>query len=88
MVLQMLMENAIKHNELTTDNPLLVEVFIEDKMICIKNKIALKQVLPGDNSSIGLTNIKSRYEALSDTPIEVINNGKEFIVKLPILILE
>ncbi len=88
MVLQMLIENCIKHNEITEENPLIIEVFGEGEMICVKNKISEKQVLPGDNSSIGLSNIEARYEMLSDIPIEVINNGKQFIVKIPILILE
>ena len=58
--------------------------FTEGEMLCVKNKIAKKQVLPGDNSSIGLTNIKARYQMLSDIPVEIIK-GEEFIVKLPLL---
>ncbi len=88
MVLQMLIENCIKHNEITEENPLQIEVFSEGEMVCVKNNIAPKQALPGDNSSIGLSNIIARYKLLSDNPVEVIDNGKQFIVKLPILILE
>ena len=88
MVLQMLIENCIKHNEITEENPLIIDVFSEGEMLCVKNKIATKQILPGDNSSIGLANIEARYAILSDIPVEVINNGKQFIVKIPILILE
>jgi len=85
MVLQMLIENAIKHNELTTENPLVVEVFDEDGLINVKNKIALKQVLPGDNSSTGLSNIKERYKTFSDVPVAIFNDGDQFIVKIPLL---
>ncbi len=88
MVLQMLLENCIKHNEITKDNPLVVYVYTEGEVICVKNKIAKKQVLPGDNSNIGLTNIKARYEMLSDVPVEIVDNGSEFIVKLPLLRIE
>lgn len=88
MALQILIENCIKHNEITKENPLNIEVFCEDEMICVKNKTIPKQILPGDNSSIGLSNIVARYEILSDIPVEVLDDGKEFIVKLPILILE
>ncbi len=87
MVLQMLIENCIKHNEITEENPLIVEVCTEGDMICVKNKIAEKVVLPGDNSSIGLTNIKARYQMLSDIPVEILNDGKLFTVKLPLLIV-
>ena len=85
MVLQMLIENAIKHNELTTDNPLVVDVFDEDGFVNVKNKIALKKALPGDNSSIGLSNIKERYTVFSDKPVQIINDGDYFIVKIPLL---
>ncbi len=85
MVLQMLVENCIKHNEITEEQPLKIEVFAEGTMICVKNKIAKKQVLPGDNSSIGLANIKARYKMLSEIPVEIFDNGNKFIVKLPLL---
>ncbi len=87
MVLQMLIENCIKHNEITDENPLVIDIFSEGEMICVKNKMTLKEVLPGDNSSIGLTNIKARYQMLSDVPVEIIDDGKTFIVKLPLLIV-
>ena len=88
MVLQMLIENCIKHNEITVENPLLIDVYIEGEMICVKNKIVEKEVLPGDNSSIGLANIKARYKMLSDIPVEISNDGNQFIVRLPILVVE
>lgn len=87
MVLQMLIENCIKHNEITEDNPLVIDVFIDGEMICVKNKIVVKQVLPGDNSSIGLVNIKARFQLLSNIPIKIINDGQEFIVQLPLLVV-
>lgn len=88
MVLQMLIENCIKHNEITEENPLIVKVCTEGDVICVKNKIVGKKVLPGDNSSIGLANIIERYKILSDVPVQILNDGKEFNVKLPILRLE
>ncbi len=87
MVLQMLIENCIKHNEITEDNPLKIDVYTEGEMICVRNIIVEKEVLLGDNSSIGLQNIKARYEMLSDIPVEIINDGKLFTVKLPLLIV-
>lgn len=85
LVLQMLIENAIKHNEVTGEHPLTIEVYREGEMICVKNRIVPKKVLPGDASNIGLANIRSRYEVLSDIPIEVIDETPMFIVKLPLL---
>jgi sensor histidine kinase YesM len=85
MVLQMLLENAIKHNELTEEKPLVIDVYDEGDMLYVKNEIAIKQALPGDNSSIGLSNIRARYKIFSDTPVEITDDGKQFIVKLPLL---
>ncbi len=88
MVLQMLLENCIKHNEITEERPLLINMYQEGEMICVKNIKAAKQVLPGDKSSVGLQNIKARYKMLSDVAVEVIESEQEFIVKLPLLIVE
>jgi len=88
MVLQMLIENAIKHNELTSDNPLIIEVFDKEGLIYIQNKIVKKKVLPGDNSSTGLSNIIARYKAFSDIPVEVIDDGDLFVIKVPLLHLK
>jgi LytS/YehU family sensor histidine kinase len=88
MVLQMLIENAIKHNEITEENPLQIKVYEEGGFICVKNKVILKKKLPGDNSAIGLVNIKSRYELLSNIPIKILDDGVNFIIKLPLLKLE
>ena len=88
MVLQMLIENAIKHNEITNEHPLHIELYNEGDLICVKNKIVLKETLPGDASNLGLKNIRSRYQMLSDTPVEILNDEVHFIVKLPLLTLE
>jgi hypothetical protein len=85
MVLQMLIENAIKHNELTVDSPLLVEVYDEDGYINVKNKIVLKKTLPGDSSSIGLTNIVDRYKVFSDQPVVILDDKTYFNIKIPLL---
>jgi histidine kinase len=85
MVLQMLIENCIKHNEITEEKPLKIKVYQEGEMVCVQNTKAPKQVLPGDKSSIGLQNIKARYKMLSDIPVQILDKGNEFIVKLPLL---
>ena len=59
--------------------------FDEDGLINVKNRIALKDALPGDSSSIGLANIEERYKVFSDIPVEIQNDGDYFIVKIPLL---
>ena len=86
LAIQMLLENAIKHNEISNDHPLLVSIKTEQDYLIISNVIRLKGSVKQNSTNLGLGNIKSRYEALSDLPVEVINDGVLFVVKLPLII--
>ena len=83
--LQMLVENAIKHNIIANDMPLKIEIGIEDGFVILKNNIQTKTTIASDKKQQGLENLKKRYTYLSDTPIEIIKSDIEFIVKLPII---
>ena len=83
--LQMLVENAIKHNIVSDDMPLKIEIGIEDGYVILKNNIQIKTTIASDKKPQGLENLKKRYAYLSDTPIEIIKSDSEFIVKLPII---
>ncbi len=88
IALQMLLENAIKHNTIAEEEPLTVSISIEnDEYIVVSNNLQKKRIPLEASSGMGLANIKSRYEFLSQTPVEVLETGKEFIVKLPLLAL-
>ena len=83
LTLQMLVENAIKHNELTSENPLAISIKTVDNYLCIENTITTspKKI---ESFNIGLTNIMERYKLLSNKEI-IVDNRANFIVKLPIL---
>ncbi|MFY0599966.1 MAG: histidine kinase [Cyclobacteriaceae bacterium] len=85
--LQMVLENAIKHNVISKDNPLIVEIFTEGSYLVVTNKLQPKatESLP---SGIGLANIQYRYEFIGNEIPEVIDDGKRFTVKLPLIKLE
>jgi sensor histidine kinase YesM len=84
MALQMLIENAVKHNEISDAYPLEIYIYEDDGYIYIKNRVHPKKQ-KNDTSGIGLENIKSRYSVLSDLPVKVERSHEEFCVGLPLL---
>lgn len=82
--IQPLIENAVKHNTITTAKPLTVEISANEEWIVVSNTIAPK-IEPEKSTGIGLKNLSHRYKLLTNREIEVSNNGEIFSVKLPIL---
>jgi LytS/YehU family sensor histidine kinase len=83
--LQILVENAIKHNIISDDMPLKIEMEIEDSFIIVKNNLQKKKSINSGKEPLGLENLKKRYAYLSGAPVEVIESDGKFIVKLPII---
>jgi LytS/YehU family sensor histidine kinase len=85
LALQMLVENAIKHNVISEDDPLNIQLYNDDGFIVVENNLQ-KKSLPGERSSgLGLENIRKRYELLSERSVVIIENENSFVVKLPVL---
>lgn len=82
--LQILIENAVKHNVTSTSQPLKIQIFEENNFIVVKNNLQKKDQLY-NSTKLGLANIKSRYKLLANREIEVEESTKFFIVKLPII---
>jgi hypothetical protein len=85
LALQMLFENAIKHNIVSQDDPLTVRAFREGNFIVVENNLQVKAVISEESSGLGLENITRRYEFLSPNKVQVLKSGTHFIVKLPII---
>jgi len=83
--LQLLLENAIKHNEASRENPLFIQIIQQESELWITNTFQPKKNLNEESTGIGLANIRKRYELLSDQEMQVIQTADEFIVKLPLL---
>jgi hypothetical protein len=85
LCLQMLFENAIKHNIVSAQRPLHIEVFVENsgQLIVQNNLQRKKQEIP--STKVGLENICSRYKLVSDRNVEIVETEKTFRVALPIL---
>jgi hypothetical protein len=84
LTLQMLFENALKHNAVSKSTPLSIEVFQEGDYIVVKNLIQLKNSV-GESTGVGLENIRSRYKFLSDKAVIVVEENGFFIVKIPVV---
>lgn len=83
--LQMLVENAIKHNIVSANRPLTVEVFIEkNNTLVVRNNLQRKQQ-EVNSTKVGLQNIQNRYAFLSDRTVEIITSAKYFTVALPLI---
>jgi Histidine kinase len=83
--LQMLVENAIKHNIISDDMPLKIEIGIKEGFIIVRNNFQKKKTVISKNEPQGLENLKKRYAYLSESSMEIIESDSEFIVKLPII---
>ena len=84
LTLQMLFENAIKHNIISTEKPLTIEVFAENGHLVVRNNLQRKnQVM--DSTGIGLENIRTRYRMLMEKDVDVIVSREYFTVLLPIV---
>lgn len=81
--LQMLVENAVKHNKMQKEHPLLIDIFIDEEFICVQNTIS--ESPKGITSfNVGLKNINKRYLLLTNKGISV-SKGEKFSVKIPII---
>ncbi len=83
--LQMLIENAIKHNVVSKENPLIIRIQQEgNRYLVIENNIQEKTILE-KSTRVGLQNIINRYSLLTDRQVKVIRSGGLFTVKIPLL---
>lgn len=85
LVLQMLIENAIKHNVISEEEPLSIRLFRDNGWMVVENNRRHKRTLPEESTGVGLSNIRSRYSYFSDKPVVVISDELRFTVKLPVL---
>jgi len=82
--LQPLIENVVKHNAITAGDPITVNVAgRKDGYLVISNRIIPRHDKP-DHIGIGLKNLANRYKLLSGEQITIEDDGKEFIVTLPL----
>jgi LytS/YehU family sensor histidine kinase len=82
--LQILVENAIKHNEFSDDLPLVITIEMQNNELEIHNHVR-KKLLRKASSRIGLHNLSERYKLTTSKEITVIEKANDFTVSLPVL---
>ena len=82
--LQMLVENAIKHNEFTDNSPVDILLQVNSNFVTVKNKIIPKKYFT-PSSKIGLHNLSNRYRILTKKEVIIEQDTGYCIVKLPLL---
>jgi hypothetical protein len=85
LAVQLLVENAIKHNIIAEDRPLLIQLFGTDGYLWVTNTLQKKSGIPETGGGIGLDNIRRRYGFLSDKPVVVREEDGKFAVGLPLI---
>ena len=84
LTLQLLVENAVKHNVISATKPLTVEIFSEgDGYVVVRNNIQPK-IKPEPSTHFGLQSLVHRYELLGERPVVVEDNAAFFTVKVPL----
>lgn len=84
MALQILIENAIKHNESSSEHPLSISIESDTENIIVTNNLQLRPQHES-SSKTGLHNIRERYKFFTEKQVDVIQNPQSFIVKIPLL---
>jgi sensor histidine kinase YesM len=82
--LQILLENAIKHNEFSEAAPLMVEIAMKNDQLFVHNPVK-KKTLRKESSKIGLQNLQERYRLTTNREIIIKEDEKYFTVSLPVL---
>jgi hypothetical protein len=82
--LQLLLENAVKHNVVSSSKPLVISIYEENNHLIIENNINPKEAI-GKSTKVGLQNIADRYGLITDRSVKIENNNTTFKVSLPLL---
>ena len=83
LALQLLVENSVKHNEISSSNPLTVKVYTQEQSIIVENPIRTRSTL-AEGTGTGLINLKKRYVLLLKQDVIVTTSNDIFKVELPL----
>ncbi|WP_308993281.1 2TM domain-containing protein [Mariniflexile litorale] len=82
--LQLLLENAVKHNMVTSSKPLHIKIYEVGDSLVVENNLQPKQIVK-KSSGVGLNNIMQRYDLLTTKKININKEASRFSVAIPML---
>ena len=85
LAMQIILENAIKHNEVSSEKPLEIFIMSQNNHLTFTNKKNKKQLYE-KGTGIGLSNISERYKMLCGEDIQIEDKEDQFIVSIPLII--
>ena len=85
LTLQLLVENVVKHNMLSKSFPLVIEIFTTAGNKLVINNNLQRRTVKAPSNRVGLENIQAKYELLNQTGFQVMEDGKNFTVVLPLI---
>ncbi|GAA3621815.1 2TM domain-containing protein [Flavivirga jejuensis] len=82
--LQLLLENAVKHNMVTSSKPLHIKIYEDRDNLVVENNLQPKQIVK-KGSGVGLSNIMQRYDLLTNKKVDINKEASRFAVAIPML---
>lgn len=84
VTIQNLLENAIKHNCLGDENPLLIRIYTDGDTLYVMNSLQKKEFVETSNKQ-GLTSLQSLYHYLGEREVKILETATDFTVAIPLL---
>jgi len=85
LTLQLLVENVVKHNVLSKNKPLIIDIFTTAGNKLVVNNNLQRRSVQAPSNKVGLENIKAKYDLLKQVGFQVMEDGKNFTVVLPLI---
>ncbi|MFT3932549.1 MAG: histidine kinase [Chitinophagaceae bacterium] len=85
LTLQLLTENVVKHNVLSKNKPLVIDIFTTAGNRLVVNNNLQKRSVKAPSNNVGLQNIRAKYELLKQPGFQVMEDEKNFTVVLPVI---
>ena len=86
LTLQLLVENAVKHNIIDKNNPVQIVIkSLGDGYLSVENNLNKKIRVPSESTGLGLSNIREKYRLLNRTDMEIVETKDRFKVTIPLI---